>query len=168
LTKNYLLRLIRLNLTKLKSDQHNFILSSNESDNKNYEDSVNLPVKLSRDYNFPSYLSGLIEGDGSIIVPGININSYKPYFEIVFHIRDLIIAEYIKLKIGGNIYIKENYCYLRVKNLNSVLKIIHLINGHMRTPKIEALSRMIEWYNQKLNLKLKLLDLDRSSLASNS
>jgi hypothetical protein len=38
----------------------------------------------------------------------------------------------------------------------------------MRTPKIEALSRMIEWSNQNLNLKLKLLDLDRSYLSSNS
>jgi len=29
--------------------------------------------------NFSSYLVGLIEGDGSIIVPTENIKSYKPY-----------------------------------------------------------------------------------------
>jgi hypothetical protein len=138
LTNNYLFRLIRLNLTKSKSEFHNLILSSNESKSESeseseskkkfFLNSVNLPVKNSRDYNFPSYLAGLIEGDDSIIVPGLNINSYKPYFEIVFHIQDLIIAEYIKFKIRGNIYIKENYCYLKVKDFNSVLKIIHLIN----------------------------------------
>jgi len=42
--------------------------------------------------NFASYLSGHIEGDGTIIVPSKNITSYRPYFEIVFHIDDLILA----------------------------------------------------------------------------
>jgi hypothetical protein len=134
-------------LTRFKSDCHKSNISSNDSDNVNNDSSViNLPVIIStrREYNFPSYLAGLIEGDGSIIVPGKNINSYNPYFEIVFHIQDLTIAKYIQFKIGGNIYLKENYCYLKIKDLKSVLKIIHLINGHMRTPKVEALYRMIE------------------------
>ena len=129
---------------------------------------MNLPAKITLNYNFPSYLAGLIEGDGSIIVPGQKIHSYNPYFEIVFHIRDLIIAKYIPFKIGGNIYIKENYCYLKIKDFKSVLKIIHLINGNMRTPKIEALNRMIEWFNSNSNLNIKLLNLDRSNLSSNS
>jgi hypothetical protein len=37
--------------------------------------------------NLSSYLAGLIESDGSIIVPGVNIKSYKPFFEIVFLAR---------------------------------------------------------------------------------
>lgn len=31
-----------------------------------------------------SYLAGLIESDGSIIVPGKDVKSYKPFFEIAF------------------------------------------------------------------------------------
>jgi hypothetical protein len=57
---------------------------------------------------------------------------------------------------------------LKIKDLKSVLKIIHFINGYMRTPKIEALYRMIEWFNRKLNLNIRFLDLDNSSLSNNS
>ena len=45
--------------------------------------------------------------------------------------------------VGGNLLIKENYCILIIKKKSSVLKIINLINGSMRTPKIEALHQMI-------------------------
>nr|QKS32173.1 LAGLIDADG endonuclease [Sphaerobolus stellatus] len=38
----------------------------------------------------------------------------------------------------------------------------------MRTPKIEALHRMIRWFNLKYDYKIPLLDLDHSLLNSNS
>ena len=100
--------------------------------------------------NLSSYLAGLLESDGSIIVPADNITSYKPYIEFVFHIDDLPLAEIIQLNIGGIIRHKaggENYCLLTVKRKNEVIKIIHLLNGNMRTPKIEALHRIITWCN---------------------
>src|ERR1700709_827297 len=53
--------------------------------------------------NLSSYLAGLIESDGSIIVPAENIKSYKPFFEIVFHLEDLGLAEILQSVIGGNI-----------------------------------------------------------------
>lgn len=126
--------------------------------------------KQKEEYNIPSYLAGLIEGDGSIVVPGENIKSYNPYFEIVFHIKDRIIAEFIQLKIGGSgsLTISENYCILKIKSKSSVLKVIHLINGNLRTPKIEALHRMINWFNTKYNYNIKPLDLDRSPIYTNS
>jgi len=31
-----------------------------------------------------TYLAGLIESDGSIVIPNNNIKSYKPFFEIAF------------------------------------------------------------------------------------
>lgn len=108
---------------------NNFLLSSSIIINKNSK--------------FSSYLAGLIEGDGSIIVPKENIKSYNPYFEIVFHIDDLPLSYVLQSIIGGNLLIKENYCILIIKKKSSVLKIINLINGSMRTPKIEALHRMI-------------------------
>ena len=38
----------------------------------------------------------------------------------------------------------------------------------MRTPKIEALHRLINWYNDRYNNKIPLLSLDESLLQSNS
>jgi hypothetical protein len=66
-------------------------------------------------YNFASYLTGLIEGDGTIITPAKEITSYRPFFEIIFHIDDLILAQTIQSIIGGNIRIKENFCFLIIK-----------------------------------------------------
>ena len=45
-----------------------------------------------------------------------------------------------------------------------------LLNGNMRTPKIEALYRLIDWLNAKSNSDFNLpkLGLDESSLDSNS
>ena len=124
------------------------------------------PVKNS--YEFPHYLAGLIEGDGTIVVPAKGITSYTPYFEIIFHIEDKILADYVQLKVGGNFRIKENYCVLIIKSKDSVLKLINLINGNMRTPKIEALHRMIGWLNQNYGYKIPLLDLDHSPINYNS
>jgi hypothetical protein len=118
--------------------------------------------------NFPSYLAGLIEGDGSIIVPTDNIKSYKPYFEIVFHKDDFSLAEILQNILGGNFKISDNYCILIIKKKSSVLKVINLINGFMRTPKIEALHRMINWYNLNNKINLKPLKLDHSPILSNN
>jgi len=57
--------------------------------------------------------------------------------------------------ICGNIRLKQNYCVLIIKKKSQVFLIINLLNGKMRTPKIEALHRMIRWYNLNYNTKLK-------------
>jgi hypothetical protein len=48
-------------------------------------------------------------------------------------------------------------------------KIINLINGYMRTPKIEALPlrRAINWFNQFDNCNIDCLGLDFSPIDSN-
>lgn len=38
----------------------------------------------------------------------------------------------------------------------------------MRTPKIEALHRLIIWYNNKYNTQIPLLGLDESPIHSNN
>jgi hypothetical protein len=124
--------------------------------------------------NFSFYLTGLIESDGSIIVPNESIKSYKPFFEIVFHIKDFTLAETLQSTIGGNIQIRgDNHCRLIIKQKLDVIKIIHLINGKMRTPKIEALHRMIKWcniHNYGINsgFEIEMLNLDLSPIQNNS
>jgi hypothetical protein len=76
--------------------------------------------------------------------------------------------------IGGNLQIRsENHCRLIIKKQKEVIKVIHLINGNMRTPKIEALYRMINWcnnyhYGVKPGTDIILLGLDLTPLQSNN
>lgn len=41
----------------------------------------------------------------------------------------------------------SKYLDLLFQDLNSIQKIAVLLNGKMRTPKIEALHRLIDWFN---------------------
>ncbi len=108
------------------------------------------------------YLAGLIEGDGSIIVPEQNQSDKVryPYFKISFHLNNLPWADKIREVLGsGTItYSKDkNYALLTFYNKEAVLTITNLINGKMRTPKIEALHRLINVVNQSLPNPIPLL-----------
>jgi len=55
-----------------------------------------------------SYLAGLIEGDGNIYTPGLNVKE-GPKIEIVFDIRDFELFKKIQSVIGGGtLYIRPN------------------------------------------------------------
>lgn len=122
------------------------------------------------------YLAGLIEGDGSIIVPK-TIRNQKgkllyPVVKITFVEKDAPLANKIKEVLNGGtlVYSKDSkYLDLLFQDLNSIQKIAVLLNGKMRTPKIEALHRLIDWLNARSgeNLKMSKLGLDHSSLGNN-
>ncbi len=71
----------------------------------------------------------------------------------------------------------SNYVILLFQDLNSIRKIAILLNGKMRTPKIEALFRLIDWWNAKssgfrnaklgMEPKIEKLGLDSSPLGKN-
>lgn len=122
---------------------------------------------------FSSYLAGLIEGVGHIAVHDKNSKSkvYRPKIIIVFNIHDRPLAEKLSafLKVGKVINRSSaGHVLLQILAKEEVLKIINLINGRMRTPKIEALHRAISWINEKDNSFIPYLGLDTSSLDSNS
>lgn len=74
------------------------------------------------------------------------------------------------LKGGTLVYAKNSkYLDLLFRDLGSLQKIAVLVNNKMRTPKIEALHRLIDWLNARLDGKSKIpkLGLDHSSLANN-
>jgi hypothetical protein len=56
----------------------------------------------------------------------------------------------------------------QIQNINDVIKIIKIINGFMRTPKIEALHRAINWYNNNMSTNIEPLGLDLSPIDSNA
>ena len=88
--------------------------------------------------------------------------------EITFCIEDFNLAIFIQKKINGRIRIRRNACILVIKKKKDLYNLITLINGYMRTPKIEALHRLINWYNKNYGLQIPLLYLDTSPLINNS
>jgi LAGLIDADG endonuclease len=97
-------------------------------------------------YKLAPYLTGLIEGDGYIFVHDKNTKAkkYHPKIIIVFNLTDKPLAKklFIELKVG-KVISKPNvgHIILQILAKDKVLKIINLINGCMRIPKIEALHR---------------------------
>lgn len=118
-----------------------------------------------------SYLAGLIEGDGHIAVHDKNSKSkvYRPKIIIAFNIHDKPLADKIsaELKVGKVISKpKAGHVLLQILAKQEVLNIMNLINGYMRTPKIEALHRAINWINEIDNSCIPCLGLDLSPVDS--
>jgi hypothetical protein len=100
---------------------------------------------------FNTYLAGLIEGDGTIIVPKSERSSKGklnyPSIQIVFNLKDLPLALLIQKILGfGSISRKKgvNAYILSINNKEGILTLIHLLNGNMRTPKINSLYNLID------------------------
>lgn len=126
--------------------------------------------------NFSSYLAGLIEGDGTIVVPKIERSAKGkinyPSIQILFHLKDLPLALIIQKELkNGSLSRKKgvNAYVLTINNNEGLLLLTSLINGKMRTPKINALWNLIDWLNQKFKyLNFFKKPLDNSPLDSNA
>ena len=127
-------------------------------------------------YKFISYFTGLIEGDGTIIVPKTERSSKGklnyPSIQIVFHLKDLPLALVIQKNLGYGSLIRKkgvNAYVLYVNNNEGILKLVHLLNGNMRTPKIYSLYNLIDWLNNKnKELNLSKLPLNSKSLENDA
>lgn len=122
---------------------------------------------------FATYFAGLIEGDGTIIVPN-TLRSPKgklnyPSIQIVFHLKDLPLALMIQKELGfGSLSRKKgvNAYILTVNNNEGILFVISLLNGNMRTPKINSLYKLIDFYKGNINIEKK--PLNNKSLESDA
>lgn len=100
----------------------------------------------------PEYIAGLIEGDGSIKVPS-TLRSDKgrliyPSVTIVFVDKDLPLAEILVKRLNGTLNkTTGNWYVLSIYKLSALHELAKLVNGKFRTPKIEALCRLINWLN---------------------
>ena len=116
------------------------------------------------------YLAGLIEGDGSIYTPSGDVKTV-PQIEIAFDIKDFELMKKIQYILGGgyvNIRANGNSGRLIIKKQDVLLRLVLLLNGHMRTPKIEALHRLITWFNHKNNTSIPFLGTDKEPLGNSS
>jgi hypothetical protein len=102
------LRILREYTPQIICCRKSKILSSKKSYNYltkvNYSSSLNSPKEPKVNNNFRSYLTGLIEGDGTIIVPKTDRSSKGkinyPSIQIVFHLKDLPLALLIQKNLG--------------------------------------------------------------------
>lgn len=125
--------------------------------------------------NFAHYITGLIEGDGTIHVPkterSVKGSLNYPSIQIVFHLKDLPLALIIQKELGhGSISRKKDknaYIYT-VNNLEGLLLLVDLLNGKMRTNKVYALHRLIEWYSQYKNIFIEKKGHNGGSILSNA
>ena len=124
---------------------------------------------------FISYLTGLVEGDGTIIVPKTERSSKGklnyPSIQIVFHLKDLPLALLIQKNLCSGSLIRKkglNAYVLHINDQKGILNLVNLLNGNMKTPKIHSLYKLIDWVNYKNNLNLIKLPLNTNSLSNNA
>src|ERR1700733_2352954 len=118
-----------------------------------------------------AYLAGLFEGDGHIVITKKESSIRKIVIGITFNLKDLPLCNHLKLILGdGYIRIKdkENACVLIFHTDNGVIKIINLINGYLRSPKLYKFNLTIDYFNEKYSLGIPKYDVDRSNIRDNS
>ena len=129
---------------------------------------------LDKPSNLGSYLAGLWEGDGHLWVPTTTKSpsgkKYTPHFAITFSEVDYPLVVVLQNLIAGSIRhkVENNACVLTITSIAGLIKVIGLINGHLRTPKIEKFNSMINWINNKRGLGIPLQTVDLSLIESNA
>lgn len=143
------------------------ILNSSKNIVKFYNDNYNK--------DFVSYLTGYIEGDGTITIPKIERSKKGklnyPSIQIAFYLRDFPFAQIIQKEIGHGSLIRmkgKNVYNLKISNFEGIILLINLLNGNMRTSKIKKLYELIDWYNFKHGLNITKKPIDNSNIHSNS
>lgn len=136
-----------------------------------------------------SYLAGLIEGDGTILIPTSERSKTNklnfPSIQITFNKKDYPLAYSIMNTLDTGYITKlegvDAYRYT-INTFKGLLKLISLINGKFRTNKYKRLWLLIDWFNsrdidnyglenQELLVKYLYLDkkgIDQSDILSNA
>jgi len=122
--------------------------------------------------NLGSYLAGLFEGDGHIwIQKTFSGKNHNPRFCITFSLKNKPLAKkLLEILKSGFIRYKnnDNACVIVISSVAGLKKIISLINGKLRTPKIGQLEALINWLNKNHCANILLLPLCDSSLLSDA
>lgn len=124
---------------------------------------------LTKDNMFKGYLAGLFEGDGHIwIQKPEDKKKHNPRFCITFSMKNEALAKKLLEKIGSGFIrykLQDNACVLVVSPVTGLKKIVHLLNGELRTPKIHQLHKLIDWLNKNHGTNITKFNLKDSSLS---
>lgn len=107
-----------------------------------------------------SFLAGLWEGDGHAIIPKTGA---RPSLHITFNIKSQPLAQKLynvlthkcnRISVGSIRYkTEDNACVLNITSTAG--QIISLINGKLKTPKLNRINCVIDSLNKKHNTKIK-------------
>jgi hypothetical protein len=128
--------------------------------------------KETNSYNINSYLAGLFEGDGHIILSKVINSNGKisyPYLAITFVNKDLPLITILVKLYGGRLRFnnKENAIVWIVGNHNDLINLITSMNGYLRTPKLFKFNDLIVWLNDRYHYKIPIHSPDTSDLINN-
>jgi len=148
----------------IENNNYNHLASS--SDLSNIKDNI---------FNFNSigpYLTGLFEADGHIYLSK-QINSKgkitTQYIAITFVNKDLpLVNKFIEL-FGGRLRFKnkENAIVWIINVHTELVNLINLMNGNLRTPKINQFNDLITYLNDKYHYNIPVYSQDTSDLNTN-
>ena len=118
------------------------------------------------------YLAGLFEGDGHVSLPKVANLTGKityPYLAITFVNKDLPLVNQLKELYGGRLRFKteENAIVWIIGTHKELIVLINLMNGYLRTPKINKFNDLILWLNDKYNYNIAINSPDTSDLNYN-
>jgi LAGLIDADG endonuclease len=129
-------------------------------------------IKFNTYNNINSYITGLLEGDGyiKIISEDYKSKNKNSRFVFTFHINNLDLFNEFKNFIDSGYFIKGSNKTMRfiIADIKGVIKLVNLINGYFRTPKIITFHKLIDILNKKYSLNIIKLPIDNSSLDSNA
>ena len=97
---------------------------------------------------FKGYLAGLFEGNGHISIKKSSKKKHNPRFYITFNMKNQPLAKKLVdlIKWGDLRYeLKNDACVLVVSSVIGLKKVVELLNGELRTPKIHLLYNLIDW-----------------------
>ena len=122
--------------------------------------------------NLGPYLAGLFEGDGHIWIQNSNVKKkHNPRFCITFSFKNEPLATKLLDLIGSGFIRykpKDNACVLVVSPVVGLKKIVSLINGELRTPKIHQLHKLMDWLDKNHSTNLFKLPLKEGQLFDSS
>jgi hypothetical protein len=102
---------------------------------------------------FGSYLAGLVEGDGTIVIPEKErcrptgkIN--YPFVKICFRAKDLPLAQKLQEILGGRLINHKTYVVLWLGKKEDLTLLVSLVNGYFRGGKYIQLHRLIYFLNK--------------------
>lgn len=120
------------------------------------------------------YLAGLFEGDGHIILSkslkiDSKVKNTSPSIAITFVNKDLPLINKLLEKFGGRLRFKnkENAIVWVIGSHKELVKMINLLNGYLRTPKIIKFNELIVWLNNKYSYNIPIHSPDTSDLNEN-